>query len=166
MNNLTIFSFVRKMHYFPIFLLIILSSLNACSPDASNPASKPVPKENSGNKPSGHEIKEVGEASWYGPGFENQKTANGETFKTEKMIAASPDLPLGSKAEITNLENGKKTEVRINDRGPYADGRILDLSHAAAKKLGMTEKGKARVKVVAKTHKAKTVRKKAPASNK
>ena len=152
-----------KIRFF-IISLIVFSGLSACSPDKSNQPSKSTSKESSGTDSSGKEIKKVGEASWYGPGFEDQKTASGEAFKPEKMVAASPDLPLGSKAEVTNLDNGKKTEVRINDRGPYTNGRILDLSHGAAKKLGMTKKGKARVKVVAK-RKPKTTRKKEVVSN-
>ncbi|MGZ4969481.1 MAG: septal ring lytic transglycosylase RlpA family protein [Methylobacter sp.] len=164
MNNSRILDSALRINYLLIIPLIAFSSLNACSQDSSNQTPKSATKENPSTESAGHETKKVGEASWYGPGFEDQKTANGETFKSEKMMAASPDLPLGSKAEVTNLENGKKTEVTINDRGPYAKGRILDLSHKAAKKLGMTKKGKARVKVVAK-HKPKTVHKKI-ASNK
>jgi rare lipoprotein A (peptidoglycan hydrolase) len=91
--------------------------------------------------------KEVGEASWYGPGFQGQETANGDTFDQKKMTAAHPSLPMGTKASVTNLENGKKVEVTINDRGPYADNRAIDLSRAAAKKLGMTGDGTAQVKI-------------------
>lgn len=159
MNNLKVFHFIRKINYFFIVSLIAFNGLTACSPDSSNQTSKSAAKENSASEPAGTEIKIVGEASWYGPGFEGQKTASGEIFMADKIMAASPDLPLGSKAEVTNLENNKKTEVRINDRGPYAKGRILDLSRGAAKELGMIKKGKARVKVVVK-RKPKTVRKK------
>jgi len=91
--------------------------------------------------------KEVGEASWYGPGFQGQETANGETFDQKDMTAAHPSLPMGTKAKVTNLENNKKVEVRINDRGPYAEGRVIDLSRAAAKKLDMKEDGTADVKI-------------------
>ncbi len=97
--------------------------------------------------------KEVGEASWYGPGFQGKQTANGETFNQNKMTAAHPSLPLDSKAEVTNLENGKKVEVRINDRGPYAEGRVIDVSRAAAKSLGMKEQGTAEVKIESKRSK-------------
>ncbi len=105
-------------------------------------------------------LKETGRASWYGPGFHGQETASGETFNTNKMTAASPSLPLGSKVEVTNLEKNKKVEVTINDRGPYAKGRVIDLSSAAAQKLGMVKKGTAKVKVVAKGHRKKTHKKK------
>ncbi|MDD5632051.1 MAG: septal ring lytic transglycosylase RlpA family protein [Methylococcales bacterium] len=104
--------------------------------------------------------KETGKASWYGPGFQGQETASGETFDTNKMTAASPNLPLGTKVEVTNLEKNKKVEVEINDRGPYAKGRVIDLSGAAAKKLGMVKKGTVKVKVVAKVHKKKPPKKK------
>jgi rare lipoprotein A (peptidoglycan hydrolase) len=99
--------------------------------------------------------KEVGEASWYGPGFQGKETANGETFDQKDMTAAHPTLPMGTKAEVTNLENGKKVEVRINDRGPYADDRVIDLSGAAAKKLNMKGDGTAEVKIEAKATKKK-----------
>ena len=91
--------------------------------------------------------KEVGEASWYGPGFQGQETASGETFDQKDMTAAHPSLPMGTKAKVTNLENGKKVQVIINDRGPYAGGRVIDLSRAAAKKLDMKEDGTAQVKI-------------------
>lgn len=96
--------------------------------------------------------KEVGEASWYGPGFQGNETANGETFDQRKMTAAHPSLPMGTRAKVTNLENNKKVEVRINDRGPYVGGRAIDLSRAAAKKLDMEEDGTTQVKIEAKPH--------------
>jgi rare lipoprotein A (peptidoglycan hydrolase) len=99
--------------------------------------------------------REVGEASWYGPGFQGQETANGETFDQKDMTAAHPSLPMGSKANVTNLENGKKIEVRINDRGPYADNRVIDLSGAAANKLDMKEDGTTQVKIETKPAKKK-----------
>lgn len=99
--------------------------------------------------------KEVGEASWYGSGFQGQETANGETFDQKDMTAAHPSLPMGTKAKVTNLENGKKIEVRINDRGPFAKDRIIDLSSAAAKKLDMKKGGTAQVKIETKSIKKK-----------
>ncbi len=104
--------------------------------------------------------KEIGEASWYGQGFHGQETASGEIFDTNKMTAAHPSLPLGTKVEVTNLEKDKTVVVKINDRGPYADGRVIDLSRAAAKKLGMVKGGTANVKVVSKTIKKKISKKK------
>ena len=89
----------------------------------------------------------MGRASWYGPGFHGKKTASGQTFNQHALTAAHPRLPLGTRAKVTNLKNGKQVEVTINDRGPHRGGRIIDLSRAAAKKLAMG--GTARVSVVA-----------------
>jgi len=99
--------------------------------------------------------KQVGEASWYGPGFQGQETANGETFNQKEMTAAHPTLPMGTKAKVTNLENGKKVEVRINDRGPYTGNRAIDLSSAAANKLDMKKDGTTEVKIETKLTKKK-----------
>jgi rare lipoprotein A len=79
----------------------------------------------------------VGKASVYHDNFQGHKTATGETFSQHKLTAASPDLPLGSKATVTNRENGKSVEVEVNDRGPYVDGRVIDLSKTAAKRIGV-----------------------------
>lgn len=99
--------------------------------------------------------KEVGEASWYGPGFQGQETASGETYNQKEMTAAHPTLPMGTKATVTNIENDKKVVVKINDRGPYAEDRVIDLSRAAAKKLDMKEDGTAQVKIETKPTKKK-----------
>ena len=90
-----------------------------------------------------------GLASWYGPGFHGRKTASGETYDQHDLTAAHRQLPLGTKATVTNLENGKQVKVEINDRGPYAGGRVIDLSKAAAERLEMKDDGVARVKVEA-----------------
>lgn len=86
-------------------------------------------------------IKDRGIASWYGEQFHGKQAANGEIFDMEAMTAAHRTLPLGSVVRVVNLTNGKHVRVRINDRGPYVNGRILDLSHAAATKLGMVQGG-------------------------
>ncbi len=91
--------------------------------------------------------KERGVASWYGTKFHGRRTSSGETYDMMKMTAAHKTLPLPVYAKVTNLENGKQVIVKINDRGPFAKGRIIDLSYAAAHKLGMTQKGTARVEV-------------------
>nr|WP_298170170.1 septal ring lytic transglycosylase RlpA family protein [uncultured Pseudomonas sp.] len=88
-----------------------------------------------------------GPASWYGTKFHGQATANGETYDLYGMTAAHKTLPLPSYVRVTNLENGKSAILRVNDRGPFYSDRIIDLSFAAAKKLGYAEKGTARVKV-------------------
>jgi rare lipoprotein A (peptidoglycan hydrolase) len=94
-------------------------------------------------------FEQKGEASWYGPGFHGRQTASGETFDQNDLTAAHPTLPLGTKAEVTDVETGKSVEVTINDRGPYIKDRVIDLSKAAAKELGMTEDGTTTVKIEA-----------------
>jgi len=89
----------------------------------------------------------IGNASWYGPGFSGKTTANGDVFDETKMTAAHKTLPLGTQAKVTNLEDGKSVQVEINDRGPYIQGRIIDLSQAAAKALGIIDRGVVKVQV-------------------
>ena len=88
-----------------------------------------------------------GQASWYGPGFTGKKTASGEIFDDRKFTAAHKTLPLGSAAKVTNLSNGKSVKVAINDRGPYAGNRIIDLSRAAAHAIGMIDDGVVQVRI-------------------
>ena len=92
-------------------------------------------------------MKDRGVASWYGEQFHGRQAANGELFDMNSLTAAHRTIPLGSMVRVVNLENGKVVHVRINDRGPYVDGRILDLSRAAAGRLGMTEGGLSKVQV-------------------
>jgi len=84
---------------------------------------------------------EHGIASWYGPGFHGKRTSSGVVFDQDKLTAAHPTLPLGSRVLVTNKRNGKKVEVVINDRGPFVSGRVIDLSRAAAERLGMLGPG-------------------------
>ncbi len=107
-------------------------------------------------KPEGSKVEQVGEASWYGPAHQGKETASGETFDQNKLTAAHPTLPLGTKAVVTNLETGKSVAVTINDRGPSGRGRKIDLSHAAAQKIGMTKKGVAQVKIEARPRRKPT----------
>jgi rare lipoprotein A len=90
---------------------------------------------------------EVGIASWYGQQFHNKQTSNGEVFDMWVVSAAHKTLPLPSIVEVTNLDNGKKIRVRVNDRGPFVEGRIIDMSRAGAEALGFANKGTARVRV-------------------
>jgi rare lipoprotein A len=90
---------------------------------------------------------QVVKASYYGPGFSGRRTASGERFNPNGMTAASKTLPIGSVVQVTNPENGRSVNVRINDRGPYVRGRGLDLSKGAARRIGLTQKGVARVQV-------------------
>lgn len=86
-------------------------------------------------------------ASWYGPGFHGRLTANGETYNQMALTAAHKELPFGTFLRITNQKNGKSAVVRINDRGPYIEGRDLDLSKGTAIALGMVQRGVIKVKV-------------------
>ena len=90
---------------------------------------------------------ETGIASWYGEAFNMKATADGEIFDMNAMSAAHTTLPLPSMVEVTNLDNGRKIEVRVNDRGPFVGNRIIDLSHAAAAELGYDRRGLAKVRV-------------------
>ena len=90
---------------------------------------------------------ETGIASWYGDYFHGRRTANGETYNMNALTAAHRTLPMPSFVDVTNLENGKQIRVRVNDRGPYARGRIIDVSRRAAELLGFKDKGVAKVRV-------------------
>ena len=94
-----------------------------------------------------HGFRERGIASWYGPDFHGKKTSNGEDYDMHGMTAAHKTLPLPSYVRITNLENGRSAIVRVNDRGPFVDNRVIDLSFAAASRLGVVQKGTAPVEV-------------------
>src|SRR3972149_4341301 len=88
--------------------------------------------------------RETGIASWYGPGFHGGPTANGELYDQNALTAAHRTLPMPSMVQVTNLENGRSIKVRINDRGPFKNGRIIDLSKRAADLLGVSQNGTAR----------------------
>lgn len=88
-----------------------------------------------------------GVASWYGPGFHGETTAGGEVFDQYALTAAHRSLPFGSRVKVTNLDNGRSVIVRINDRGPWVSGRVIDLSRRAAESIGLIGKGIAKVKL-------------------
>lgn len=90
---------------------------------------------------------ERGVASWYGPGFHGNHTANGEVYDMDALTAAHKTLPFDTVVEVRNRDNGRRVQVRINDRGPFARGRIIDLSRRAAKKIDMLGPGTARVEI-------------------
>ena len=89
----------------------------------------------------------IGNASWYGPDFNGKKTANGERFNSEALTAAHPNLPFGSWVRIVNTRNGKFELVRINDRGPYQEGREIDVSYRVARKIGLINSGVCQVRL-------------------
>lgn len=92
---------------------------------------------------------QTGKASWYGPGFHGKKTSNGERYNMHALTAAHKTLPLGTVVRVSNLDNGKNVIVRINDRGPFHGKRVIDLSKAAAARLGFVKQGMAKVRVEA-----------------
>ena len=96
-------------------------------------------------EPGGFEA--VGLASYYGHKFHGRRTASGERYDMKAMTAAHPALAFGTRVEVTNLRNGRKVMVRINDRGPFIKGRIIDLSYAAAKQIGMLSRGVVKVSI-------------------
>ena len=112
--------------------IILLLSLAACSVPPSQ-----VRPPLSSDEP----VTQTGIASWYGPGFHGKATASGAVYNQNDLTAAHQTLPLGTRIMVTNLENGRATELLINDRGPFVKGRIIDLSYAAAESLGMIAPG-------------------------
>lgn len=97
--------------------------------------------------PIGHGRVQEGMASWYGQEFHGRKTSSGEPYDMQRLTAAHPTLPLGTLVRVTNLENHRTVVVRINDRGPFVKGRVIDLSYAAARVLDMVEQGTCRVRL-------------------
>ncbi|MFV1952036.1 MAG: septal ring lytic transglycosylase RlpA family protein [Nitrospinota bacterium] len=97
----------------------------------------------------GHGFVQDGMASWYGKDFHGRKTSNGETYNMYAMTSAHKTLPFNTYVKVINLENSKTTIVRINDRGPFIKGRIIDLTYTAARDIDMVDKGTARVRIKA-----------------
>lgn len=113
----------------------------------SSPATEQPPPLETIPAPLQPTLLETGIASWYGPRFHGKLTASGEVFNQDELTAAHRTLPWGSKVKVINLTNGKTVEVRINDRGPFEKGRIIDVSRAAARALGMLKSGIAQVRI-------------------
>src|SRR6185503_13653217 len=90
---------------------------------------------------------QVGVASWYGPGFHGRRTASGEIYDQDGLTAAHQSLPFGTRVRVTNLDNGRAVDVRITDRGPFVGGRVIDLSRAAARVIGLIGPGVGPVRV-------------------
>jgi peptidoglycan lytic transglycosylase len=119
----------------------------------------PAPSAESGTVAQAAEpvARQEGRASFYSDDFQGEKTASGEHFSQHRLTAASPDLPLGAKVTVTNQETGKSVDVKVNDRGPTVDGRVIDLSKSAARRIGIDNKrGVAPVTVEAKPSKQAT----------
>jgi rare lipoprotein A len=125
---------------YKLFPLTLSFSLIACSLPPTR-VKVPAPASPEGR------ATQTGTASWYGPGFHGRPTASGAIYDQHELTAAHQTLPLGTRVMVTNLENGRSTEVVINDRGPFTKGRILDLSYAGARTLGMIGPGTIPVRV-------------------
>lgn len=139
----------------------LLAGLAACAPRAAKPdapapppatasrttTQKPAPARPPPAKAPPKGYLGEGIASFYGPGLHGRPTANGERFNQNAMTAAHRKLSFGTCVRVVNLANGRQVRVRVNDRGPYVEGRIIDVSRAAAVKLDMLEKGVARVRL-------------------
>jgi rare lipoprotein A len=164
-----------KQSYSSIFLAgLVISLLSACGGVKDGPPENfgrkwddiqdAVPKDEAHSKygnPGSYEVfgeryyvrksndgfAQKGIASWYGSKFHGQRTSSGETYNMYAMTAAHKSLRIPAYVEVTNLDNGRKAVVKVNDRGPFHDGRIIDLSYAAAKKLGVSATGTARVSI-------------------
>ena len=114
------------MKFYLLLLFIYIIAICSCSP----------------------KITETGKASFYADKFKGRKTASGDIFRQNKKTAAHKTLPFGTKVKVTNLTNGKTIKVRVNDRGPFVAGRIIDLSKKAARKLNMVNAGVANVEII------------------
>ena len=121
----------------PPFLFLLFAIIVGCS----------VPPTQVRVPPPGGRVSQVGIASWYGPGFHGKATASGAVYNQNEFTAAHQTLPLGTRAVVTNMETGAAVEVTITDRGPFAKGRVIDLSYAAAQALNMIGTGTALVRV-------------------
>ncbi len=119
--------------------LVLLLAIAACSPA---PIYRDVDQ-----RPQGKRWVETGIASWYGGKFHGRHTASGEVFDMNRVSAAHKSLPFGTRVKVTNLDNGRQLVVRINDRGPFIKGRILDCSREAARQLGFLDAGIAQVRL-------------------
>jgi rare lipoprotein A len=127
---------VKRLGSAPLFFALALAI--GCSVP---PAKVRVPE------PTPIGLSQTGIASWYGPGFHGKETASGAIYNQHDLTAAHQTLPLGTRVRVTHLENGRSTEVRINDRGPFAKDRIIDLSYTAAQAINMIGPGTALVRV-------------------
>ncbi len=149
---------MRFFRCLSLLLLLLMLAVSACGPSTIN-APAPSGSQPRGTKPytirgqtyhpliSADGFSEEGIASWYGKDFHGKKTANGESYDMYGQTAAHKLLPFGTKVKVTNLDNGRSTIVRINDRGPFIANRVIDLTHTAANQINMLGPGTARVRV-------------------
>ena len=151
-------SFYLRSTIVPLFLIgLLINIIFGCTttrePPPKQPAGYPKPYKVFGKwyqpLPDSKGFRQRGIASWYGKDFHGKKTSNGEIYNMYAVTAAHKTLPLGTYVRVHNFENGREIKVRINDRGPFVRGRIIDLSYTAAKDIGIVGPGTARVEVVA-----------------
>src|SRR5579864_8602771 len=138
----------RIAHVLAVFFCV--ASLGAAQGDSGSAHNRsgPVPHPKAATKSSKKsKAYQVGTASWYGSYFQGKDTASGEAYNMYDFTAAHPSLPLGTYVRVTNLRNGRAVVVRINDRGPVVDGRIIDMSYGAAQALGMKSRGLQQVRL-------------------
>ncbi|HEY4361468.1 MAG TPA: septal ring lytic transglycosylase RlpA family protein [Bryobacteraceae bacterium] len=131
---------MRPIHAGAVIFCAMLTVAAGCGKRATAHAPSPV-------KPAPLGWTETGVASWYGAPYDGRKTSSGEVFDMRAMTAAHRTLPFNTWLEVTNLTNGKQVEVRITDRGPFVDGRIIDLSMGAAERIEMVRAGVVKVKL-------------------
>lgn len=145
------FSGVFTGHVALFILFILLGSTQAFGSGKQPPTQVPyiINSKRYYPIPSADGFAQKGIASWYGPDFHGRKTSNGETYNMHEMTAAHKTLPMNTMVLVKNLENGRNTIVRINDRGPFVQGRIIDLSYNAGKTLGIVADGTAKVHITA-----------------
>lgn len=128
-------------------LMLLLVVVAACARRAPEPGTYVIDGKAYRPLTTADNYSETGIASWYGDKFHGRKTSNGEVYDMFGRTCAHKTLPLGTKIRVVNLENGLEVNARVNDRGPFVDGRIVDLSYTLARELEMAEKGLARVRI-------------------
>jgi rare lipoprotein A len=161
MNGITHVRMVRVSYRFTVIMALFVVFI-VCACAGRTPTYEPPPPGEPGHPkpykvlgkwyqplPHSDGFRQNGIASWYGREFHGKKTSNGEIYDMHAMTAAHKTLPLGTYVRVNNLENNRSAVVRINDRGPFVHGRIIDLSYAAADDIGIVDSGTARVEVVA-----------------
>ena len=141
----------RRIAHGLVIALLIVGLGAAQGPNSSEASSAPtshVPsKPEARNQTGKHQPFQVGTASWYGEDFDGKQTASGEDFNMYDLTAAHPSLPLGSYVRVTNLRNGRAVVVKVNDRGPIVQGRIIDVSFGAAQVLQFNDHGLQKVRL-------------------
>ncbi|MDY6330243.1 MAG: septal ring lytic transglycosylase RlpA family protein [Fibrobacter sp.] len=137
-----------QSRFFFAVVLCVLVAFSGCSGATNRKGYTRVTKSSRVQKKAEIGYTFTGDASYYGKGFDGKKTASGEIFDRDKFTCAHRSLPFGTKLKVTRIKTGASVEVRVNDRGPYSKKRVLDLSEAAGKVLGLDKAGHAQVKAV------------------